>query len=126
MGWTYNLATNVGKVRNLIDDTATDDTALFTDEEITSILTLEGNDIYGSAAVCMIRIAASKALLAKLKQAGNYKEDLRSIAKECRETAKSYREVSKNEPADAQAEVAVTPFNYREIERKKALRNEVD
>lgn len=125
MSYTYNLSTNIGKVRNLIDDT-TEATALLSDEEITSFLSMRSNDLYQTAAICLIRIAASKSLLAKKKKAGNYSEDLTAIAKNFRETAKMYNEMALDIPADAQAEEVTTDFSYRSLLQHKALRNETD
>ena len=123
MSFTYVLSTNIGKVRNLIGDTVSA-TAILTDEEITAFLSLRGNDLYQTAATCLYRMAASKALLAKKKKAGDYSEDLSAIAKELRAQAKTFEELALSIPAEAQAEVAVTDFNYREIEDRKALRDE--
>jgi hypothetical protein len=123
--FSYNVNTAIGKVRLLIGDTVVS-TALLVDEEISAILTLASNDTYAAAALCLMRIAANKGLLAKKKSAGNYSEDLTYIAKEMRESAKMYQEMSNGVPAEAQAEVILTDFNYREIVVNKSLRGEDD
>lgn len=123
MSFTYDTTTNVGKVRNLIDD-KTQATAIFTDEEITAILGMCDNEVMAASGVCLLGIAASKARLAKKKQAGNYSEDLTAIARECRETAKTFMEMAQNVPADAVIEQFLTDFNYNEILRGKELREE--
>lgn len=125
MSFTYDLTTNIGKVRNLINDT-TQIGALLTDEEITAILSLHSSDLFMAAHTCLMRIAASKALLAKKKSAGNYSEDLTAIARECREVAAVYKEMAQSMPADAVAEQFLTDFNYNEILNKKVLRNETE
>lgn len=123
MSFTYDSSNNIGKVRFLVGDTEQTG-ALFTDEEITNILSFNSNDIYATAADFLLRLAASKSLLAKKKSAGGYSEDLSAIAKECRATAKVYQEKSLAIPAEAQAEQILTDFNYNQILRNKSLRGE--
>ena len=50
--WTYDLTTNVGKIRLIIGDTDIDPTsdAVFTDEELTYFLTVNSNNITLAAA----------------------------------------------------------------------------
>lgn len=88
MSFTYSVSTNVGKVRLWIQDTDSSAYA-FSDEEINVILSDHSNDIRQSAASLLIILASSKAKLAKMKSAGKYSEDTRSIAKELREQAKA-------------------------------------
>ena len=123
MSFTYDLSNNIGKVRNLIGDSVSA-SAILTDEEITAFLSLRSSDLYQTAATCLYRIAASKALLAKKKSGGDYSEDLTAMAKELRESAKIFEELAVSLPAEAQAEIAVTDFNYGDIETRKALRDE--
>ena len=68
MSFTYVLGNNIGKVRNLIGDTVSA-SAILTDEEITAFLSLRSSDLYQTAATCLYRMAASKALEAKKKKA---------------------------------------------------------
>lgn len=130
MTWTYDINTYIGKVRNLIDDTV-EVSALMFDEEIDAIIVLKNNDLLGAAAICLMRIASNKALLAKKIAAGDYSEDLSAIAKELMALAKAYLSASAEDaealtaiPADAQAEIITTDFSYREILRNQALRGE--
>ena len=125
MSFTFDTTTNIGKVRTLIND-KTASTAVLTDEEINVYLSLEGNDIYGSSASALEAIIINKQLLSKLIAAGDYKEDNRNVADKLGKTAERYRKASVSTPADAYAEVAVTDFNYREIETNKTLRGETD
>jgi len=125
MAFTYDPTTNLGKVRNMIGDvTAT--SYLLEDADINAFLSMTSNDLYKAAALCLYRIAASKALLAKKKTAGNYSEDLSMIAREVREVAKIYETMSQSIPAEAQAESITTDFSYREVVLGKVLRNEND
>lgn len=123
--FTYDPTTNLGKVRNMIGD-VTASSYLLEDADINAFLSMTSNDLYKAAALCLYRIAASKALLAKKKSAGNYSEDLSAIAREVREVAKIYDEMAQAVPADAQGEVVTTDFSYREIVINKVLRNEND
>jgi len=125
MSFTFNTTTNIGKVRTLINDT-TEASAVLSDEEINVFLGLESNDIYMSAASALESIIINKQLLSKLIAAGDYKEDNRNVADKLGKIAERYRQAAKSIPADAYAEVAVTDFNYSEIEINKALRNETD
>lgn len=104
MSFNYDLSTNVGKVRLNIGDTSNSPTtAIFTDEEISSVLTQVSNDINFASGRLLLIIANSKARLAKRKSAGKYSEDTTSIASELREQAKAWFEMA-NEPYDATAE----------------------
>lgn len=125
MSFTFNTTTNIGRVRTLINDT-TEASAVLSDEEINVFLGLESNDIYMSAASALESIIINKQLLSKLIAAGDYKEDNRNVADKLGKIAERYRQAAKSIPADAYAEVAVTDFNYSEIEINKALRNETD
>ena len=125
MSFTFDTTTNIGKVRTLINDTI-EASAVLSDEEINVFLGLESNDIYMSAASALESIIINKQLLSKLIAAGDYKEDNRNVADKLGKIAERYRQAAKSIPADAYAEVAVTDFNYREIETNKALRDETD
>lgn len=121
--FTYDLTTNLGKVRNMIGD-ATDTGHILEDADINAFITQTGSDLYAAAALCLYRIASSKALLAKKKSAGDYSEDLTAIAKEVRAVAAVYMEMSENIPAEAQAEGFVNDFSYRDVLVRKELRGE--
>ena len=125
MSFTYDPTTNRGKVRNMIGDVTSTDYIL-EDADVDSFLVMTSNDLYKAAALCLYRIAASKALLAKKKSAGNYSEDLSSISGQCLAVAKIYETMSQNVPAEAQAEVITTDFSYRDILINKVLRDEND
>ncbi len=127
MTFSYDLAltANKDKVRNLINDTESADFQL-EDEEINSFLSSTSQDIFLSASLCLRKIASSQALLAKRKKAGNYEEDLRDIARNLLAVAKTYKEESDSVPSEATSKEVLTDFNYREVERNKALRNETE
>ena len=123
MSFTFDLSTNVGKVRNLIGDTNASDYQL-TDEEITSILSLASSDIFLASAICLKRIAADKALVQKRVKAGNYEEDPKEAINGMLKVAENYEKMAKDTPADAQTEIFYTDFNYNEILNQRALRGE--
>ena len=77
-----------------------------------------------SAYHATMRIANTKALVAKMKKAGDYQEDLRSIAKELRENAQTFKEMAESIPAEAQAEQFLNDFSYRDVYNRKVLRDE--
>ena len=116
MAFTYDLATSLGQVRFLVSDTD-EDTAVFTDAEVTAALTMEGNVVKLAAARCFYVLAGSKAKLAVRISRGNVSDDMTALAKELREQAKMLRdEVA--EDGDLPLEATITPdwerFSYRE------------
>jgi hypothetical protein len=123
MAFTYDTSTNLGKVRNLIGD-AVDTGHILEDADINAFITMTDSDLYKAASLCLYRISASKALLAKKKSAGDYSEDLTVIAKEVRAVAAVYAEMSENVPAEAQAESFKDDFSYRDVLLRKELRDE--
>lgn len=123
MSFTYNTATSIGKVRAIVGD-VTESSAVLSDEQIQVYLDLQSGDIFMSAAMALRAMAASKAVVAKLKVAGNYTEDTRQIARLLLDTAKELEEAAKSVPADAQSEIILTDFNYNNIIQNKTLRGE--
>jgi len=125
MSFTYDLSTNIGKIRNMINDTV-EASAQLTDEEINSFLAIFSSDLFQTAAQCLLKIAASKAILAKRKSAGNYSEDLSAISRECREVAKMFKDMAREIPAEATAEQFLTDFAYNDVLLRKDLREETE
>lgn len=123
--FSYDTSTNLGKVRALINDIVAA-SYVMSDTQINAFLSLHSNDLYLTAAQCMMAIASSKALIAKMKKAGNYSEDFTVIAKECREAAKMFREMAMQDPAEAVGEAFYTDFSYNDLLAKKHLRSESD
>lgn len=123
MTFTYDPSTNVGKVRNLIGDVNASAYAL-ADEEINSLFTLTNTDFFMTASLACARIAASKILSSVIRKAGNFSEDLSSIAKNYLALSDRYEEISKSVPCDAQAEVIATDFNYNQLLTDKVHRGE--
>lgn len=88
MTFTYDVTTALGKVRLWIQDTDANAYA-FSDEEINAVMSDHSDDVRQSSASLLLILANSKAKLAKMKSAGKYSEDTRSIAKELRDQAKA-------------------------------------
>lgn len=120
MTFTYDLTTLVGKIRNLIGDVDSTSVIMY-DEEITVMLNIRLNDLFSTAALCLRRIAASKALVSRLRKAGNFTQDDRQISKDLLEAAKVYEDLSISVPADAQADVVYTDFNYNQLILNRVL-----
>lgn len=125
MSYTYVLSTNVGKIRNLIGDNV-EASALLTDEEITSLLSLRDSDIFLTAALALRRIAASKVLVARRRKAGNFDEDTKDLIKNYLEVAKQYEQMANEIPADAQVEIIYDNFSYNNIINNRAYRGETE
>ena len=129
--FTYDVSTNVGKVRLNIADidlrtitgTRPDWTVLFTDEEIEVFITRAESNINLASAYALYAIASSRVLLAKKKQLGDYMEDLTAIGKEVRAQAKAFVDISEDAPAGAYAEQGVTDFAARDIIWNNELRS---
>jgi len=109
MAATYDLNTNIGKVRLLISDTdvtpATD--AHFTDEEITAFLTMASRSIYLAAAFALEAWAASLTESAESEKIGDYAYTKKQAANKLA-LAKRYRETEAETPALTWAEMNLT------------------
>lgn len=102
MSFTYVLSTLIGQVRLLTRDTDSVN-LIMTDEEITAMLGMFDNDPKVTAWQCILAWANNYALLAKIKKAGGYEEDLSKIADILRKNAETMAEMM-NTPYDVTAE----------------------
>lgn len=123
MSFSFDLSNNIGKVRNLIGDD-TQSSALFTDESINSFLSITGNDLFATAAMCCRRIATNKALLAKKRTAGNFSEDTSFLYKAYLDMAKEFEQNSRDIPADAQSEEILNDFQFNNVLQNRIMRGE--
>lgn len=87
MAFTYNLATNGGKVRLLIADTDADNFD-FSDEEIAVALDQCSNSLRRAGAWLLTALANNRARLAVSVRRGDVSEDLTRVADALREQAK--------------------------------------
>lgn len=120
--YSYFPTTPVGMVRNLIGDVGP--VFALSDDEITGLLTMTIGDFFMAASLACLRIAASQISLSIIRKAGNYMQDMTSIATNYMALADKYEEISSNVPADAQAEVIYTDFNYNQLLTDKVHRGE--
>lgn len=110
MAFTYNVATDRGKVRLLCTDT---DAAypLFEDDEIDYFLVLMSNNHLRAAAVALLTIAAQEVLLMKRIRLLDLQTDGPAEAAALRELAAMYQE-----KADLQEDATIGgAFDYTEL-----------
>lgn len=129
--YTYNLATDVGKVRFLIQDHDMSSvstslpleqrSAVFTDEELAYLLANKG-DAYSAAAVALRVWATNKQLIVIARRIGKTDLDYGSIRADLRALADAYDKMAQEAPADAYAEHSWTDFNVRQIINNEFLR----
>jgi len=128
MVFTYNIATNAGKVRLLCND-KTDTGHLFEDDEITYFLTAESDNIKRAAALALETAASDQALVLKVISLGDLKTDGAQTAKALLARAVQLRAQADAEEAETDsgafdiAEWTVTNFAVRERVYGEALRN---
>ena len=106
MSFTYDLATDIGKVRLLISDTVAL-TAHFTDEEITVFLTLASSVVYLAAALALESWATSLSESADSERIGDYAYTKKQVANKLA-LAERYRQVEAETPAMAWSEMDLT------------------
>lgn len=121
MSFTYNISTNVGKVRLNIQDidltTITGIrsgwTVLFTDEEIEVFLARASSNLNLASYYALLSVASSKALVAKMQKIGDYTEDLKGTAAAIRSQADAFKKIVDGEPV---MEIASMDLTFEEDE----------
>lgn len=134
--YSYDLTTDVGQVRLLIDDRDLSHvvglplekrSAIFTDAEIGMFLS-SAKTVYGAAAVALTTIAGNRSLLVRSRKIGNTDVDYGDIRADLLRQADAFRKQEVlvgsdlNAPADAIAEQSWTEFSARQIIVNEALR----
>jgi hypothetical protein len=109
-------------VRNLVGDVGP--TFALADEEINAMHSLTHQDYFMTASIACTRMAASQVALSIIRKAGNFMQDMTSIATNLMKLADKYQTMSENVPCDAQAEVIATDFNYNQLLTDKVHRGE--
>jgi hypothetical protein len=122
MSFTYDLTTDVGKVRFFINDQ--NEPAQFTDEEIQAMLDLNGGSLYLAAAMCLESLASKYAGSSTLVQIGDFETRKGDKSKQYLDAAQRMREVEDNIPSFAIAEQNLSSFNEIEIIRNWVFRTE--
>lgn len=124
MTFTYDLATDVGKVRFLLSD-SNGVTPKFTDEEIGAALELYSGSLNLAAAACCDSLAVRLTMDPDNgRQIGDTKTDLTAATDALREMAARFRTVEEELPAFAIAEENLSTFNELEIIRNYIMRTE--
>lgn len=126
MAFTYELATDLGKVRLLISDTRAD-LVVFQDDEITAYLEMEGSVLLAAARALEV-MAANEAMVQKRITILDLKTDGPATSKELRELAATWRKNAADTDSDdeddfAIAEQVVDEFTYRDRLLNDYLRN---
>jgi hypothetical protein len=127
--YTYDLATDIGKLRLNIDDRdlrqVTADvplgqrTAIFSDEELQAFLDAEGT-VSRASAKALITIANNRQLLVQSRRIGNTDVDYGAVRRDLLAQAKALLDLdsgqfSENAPADGTAEIAYNDFGLRDV-----------
>jgi hypothetical protein len=123
MGYTYDLDTDVGTVRLLVQDndlskvTGALETrsVAFSDEEIAKFIALAGPDLRMAAAATLRAWATNKQLIVVSRHFKSGSVDYGAIRADMLAAAKAYEEQAISAPADAIAEQAWTEFNAERI-----------
>jgi hypothetical protein len=128
--YTYDLSTDIGRVRMLIDDRdfsaisssipRGERSAIFDDDEVQAFITLEGS-VYDAAAVALLAIAGNKNLMVKRRELDGANVDFGDLRKDLLKQAEQYRILAEDvdggsgKPADGFAEVNHGEFSEEEI-----------
>lgn len=134
MSFTYDISTDVGKVRLLIDDTDAfsgkgdrggQESYDFSDEEIAATITLEATLGLKAAAARLLRTLSTRAAkIAVRKDRLGLSDDLSQIAKNLREEAATLRAEAKEDAEDGIFVAILSPsWTRREYERNLLLDN---
>lgn len=115
MAFTYDPATDRGKVRMLITD-RDDSNPIFVDAEIDAYLEMAGGSVLTASATALTSIATDQVLLLKKIKllGGDLETDGPAVAKELRELAAQLRSDADNDGSFDIAEQVVDPFTYRD------------
>jgi hypothetical protein len=127
MAWTYDLSTNAGKVRLLIQDNVAA-YPFFTDAEIDAFLTmaadLDGDVVRNASASALESWSSNQVLILKVVTLLDVEVDGAKVAAEMRARAAQLRDeaTSASDYAGFEiAEMALGPFSWREQVVNKAL-----
>lgn len=126
MSFTYDLSSNVGKMRMMIPDRHADE-AFFTDEELSAFLEMEG-DVKRGTALALETMASDQAMVLKVVRLLDVSTDGRAVAESLMKRASELRRQA--DEADQAtsggfeiAEMVVDDFSFRRRMENEALRN---
>lgn len=128
MAFTYDLTTDIGKVRLLIPDRTETPLYFFEDDEITYLLTAEGSNIKRATALGLETMASDEAYVQKMIKLMDLTTNGPAVSEELRARAASLRKQADDEDAATTAEFdiaewVVNDFSFRERVDKEALRD---
>lgn len=127
MAFTFDVATDRGKVRLLITDTD-ENNYIFEDDEIDAFLSMTAvggeNVVPYAAALALETIAKSQVLVLKVIRLQDLQTDGASVARELRLQADRLRQMVDNEPDFDWAEMSLDPNVIGEIIWNDALREQ--
>lgn len=98
----YDLTTDLGMVRLLLND-VDEDTQVFTDDEITAFLTLEGGSVKRAAAQAIDTNATNEALASKVLKTQDLSTDGAKVADAMRKHADRLRAQADREDEESDA-----------------------
>jgi hypothetical protein len=109
--YTYDLATTVGKLRLLAQDTdgIEQQAASFCDEEIAWAYAQEGNSLYAGAALLLEMLASNRSKLAVRLSRGPVTEDLTQVADNLRKSAALLRQQADDEDGTGALQAIISP-----------------
>lgn len=109
MTFTYDVTTARGKVRLYAQDTVTAN-AIFSDEEIDAFLTINGQNVFLSAADALEIIAANQAYVLKVISNNGLSTNGPAVASSLQATARMLREKAQtSDGTTAQAGIIIVP-----------------
>lgn len=113
MAFSYDVSTDVGRVRLLITDRDFEN-PIFQDDEIETFLALEDDSIRLAAALALETIAADQVLVLKVIKTLDLTTDGAKVSDALCRLADKLREAEEREGAFAIAEQVNNDFGYRE------------
>ncbi len=121
MSFNYDLETDTGKVRLLISDQSETD-HIYSDEEISTFLSMEENSVLKASALALESIAGNQALVKQRIRILDISTDGVAVSQELRQIAKSLREqAGTREDSFAIADIADDIFSIRDQRLKGRL-----
>lgn len=121
MTWSYEIATDIGKVRLHVGDTDKSAAWTFEDEELQVFLD-ETGEVLLAAAAALDALAADQARLAMRVSIGDYSEDRGAAVKALHAQAEALRQQAAQTPASEIAETAWTPTARAQMIANERLR----
>lgn len=122
MTFTYDVSTDVGKVRLLIPDND-EPNVIFQDNEIEAFISLEGNDVLLATALALETIASQQAYVLKVITILDITTDGAAVAEALMNRAAKLREQAETDVAAFDiAEFIVDEFTWRERLVKESVR----